>query len=174
MDSGVRVVMRVRTTRAGKELKRWQRYSPSNLCIYFEWEGCDLYSSTFFATHFPTPIYQPNSESFPLKADDGFRLYEKMEVYYEGQRGTPPAVDIVFVHGLKGDVNETWTTDGVCWPRDLLKEDVPKARIMSWAWDSSIAGATKYSSQTTLFQNAETLLADLQFSRASDEEVSRY
>lgn len=40
-------------------------------------------------------------------------------------------VDIVFVHGLGGTSQSTWSKDGVFWPRDLLKEEFPRARIMT-------------------------------------------
>jgi hypothetical protein len=38
---------------------------------------------------------------------------------------------VVFVHGLHGDRIKTWSKDKICWPRDLLKEDLPNARILS-------------------------------------------
>ena len=40
-------------------------------------------------------------------------------------------VDIVFVHGLGGTSQSTWSKEGVFWPRDLLKEEFPRARIMT-------------------------------------------
>ena len=40
-------------------------------------------------------------------------------------------VDIVFVHGLGGTSQSTWTKDGVLWPRDLLGQEFPRARIMT-------------------------------------------
>ena len=97
-----------------------------------------------------------------------------MKVYQDDERGRATRMDIIFVHGLRGDVDDTWTKDGVCWPRDLLKLDLPKARIMSWAWDASVARVFEYASQTTLFQNAEALLFDIQCLRDSDEHVSYY
>lgn len=50
-------------------------------------------------------------------------------ILVEGQ--APIEADIVFVHGLGGDSTDTWSKDGKMWPRDLLKERVPHARIMT-------------------------------------------
>lgn len=52
-----------------------------------------------------------------------------MIVLHEGIE--PIAADVVFVHGLGGSSLGTWTKDGVGWPRHLLKERIPNARIMT-------------------------------------------
>jgi hypothetical protein len=36
-----------------------------------------------------------------------------------------PTVHIVFIHGLGGGSQHTWTKDGVLWPRDLLSKQAP-------------------------------------------------
>lgn len=41
------------------------------------------------------------------------------------------AVDICFVHGLTGDRESTWTTNGLCWPKTLLPPKLKKARILT-------------------------------------------
>ncbi|OMP88505.1 Protein SERAC1, partial [Diplodia seriata] len=56
---------------------------------------------------------------------------------------------IVFVHGLGGDKEGTWTWisseksmyehERVFWPRDLLPKDFPQARIISFGYDASFA-----------------------------------
>ena len=59
----------------------------------------------------------------------------------------PVVVDIVFVHGLRGGNVKTWMKDNVLWPRDLLAQDIPNARIMTvrtmfdllWNRSSSLA-----------------------------------
>ncbi|ORX93463.1 Alpha/Beta hydrolase protein, partial [Clohesyomyces aquaticus] len=68
---------------------------------------------------------------------------------------------IVFVHGLRGDKIETWTKDKVCWPRDLLKDDIENARIITWGYDSMVLNAFKSASQESIFDHAENLLSDL-------------
>ncbi|KAG4432473.1 hypothetical protein IFR05_012039 [Cadophora sp. M221] len=75
------------------------------------------------------------------------------------------AADIVFVHGLNGDAIQTWTKDDVCWPRDLLPQDIANARIMTWGYDSKIARATSFSSQASIFGHCENLLFDLDIVR---------
>lgn len=80
-------------------------------------------------------------------------------------------VDIVFVHGLRGDAIQTWSVDGVCWPRDLLPKDIPGARVLSWSYDSSIANLKTFSSQNSIFAHAENLLGDLALCRDGESEV---
>ncbi|TGO16296.1 hypothetical protein BPAE_0505g00010 [Botrytis paeoniae] len=49
------------------------------------------------------------------------------------------AVDIIFIHGLTGNREKTWTGKyGIFWPKDLLSKDIPDARIWSWGYDANI------------------------------------
>ncbi len=61
--------------------------------------------------------------------------------------------------------------DKVCWPRDLLKNDIRNARIITWGYDSSVLNATKAASQASIFSHAENLLGDVARSRQTDAEV---
>lgn len=46
-------------------------------------------------------------------------------------------MDVVFIHGLNGDLLKTWTDDGDCfWPNWLL-EDFPEADIWAVGYDAS-------------------------------------
>ena len=50
-------------------------------------------------------------------------------------------LDIVFVHGLTGHRERTWTVHGpqVCfWPKDLLPDDFSTARVMRWGYNAGI------------------------------------
>jgi ankyrin repeat protein len=52
-----------------------------------------------------------------------------------------PASNIVFVHGLNGNAEKTWTGSGddrVFWPRDLLAQDVRHSAIWIYSYDSRI------------------------------------
>lgn len=49
-----------------------------------------------------------------------------------------PTVDVCFVHGVGGGNISTWSLKNFCWPRDLLPEDIPNARILSFGYDAKI------------------------------------
>ncbi|KAH0542624.1 hypothetical protein FGG08_003032 [Glutinoglossum americanum] len=76
-----------------------------------------------------------------------------------------------FVHGLRGDAFETWTKGEVCWPRDILKNDISDTRIITWGYDSGVLKVTKAASQASIFSHAENLLNDISRSRNTDVEV---
>ncbi|KAF2726427.1 putative ribonuclease p/mrp subunit [Polyplosphaeria fusca] len=52
-------------------------------------------------------------------------------------------VDIVFLHGLGGDRTRTWTWEGdgrkLFWPKDLLPQACPTARILSFGYNTDFA-----------------------------------
>ena len=73
----------------------------------------------------------------PRKGQLGLVLLCEPSPGSDGERNFP--IDIVFVHGLNGDIKGTWTHEnGTFWPRDLLHTTVPGARIFSFGYDSRI------------------------------------
>ncbi|RAL00742.1 esterase/lipase family protein [Aspergillus ibericus CBS 121593] len=70
-------------------------------------------------------------------------------------------VDIVFVHGLGGSREATWTVNNVCWPQALLPQDLPKSRILTFGYDSRVVSFTAALSQNGIIGNAEDLCAQL-------------
>ncbi|KAH6986816.1 hypothetical protein EDB80DRAFT_590376 [Ilyonectria destructans] len=68
---------------------------------------------------------------------------------------------IVAIHGLNGHREKTWTAkNGVHWLRDLLPNDVPRARILCWGYDANIH-AVSGTSSLLLYDHARTLVSDL-------------
>ena len=75
--------------------------------------------------------------------------------------GDASGIDLIFVHGLRGSRLKTWSSGDVFWPRDLLKDDVKNARVITWGYDASVANAFAYASKESIFGHADTLLNDL-------------
>lgn len=78
-------------------------------------------------------------------------------------------VDIVFIHGLNGHYMRTWTHQkGTCWPKDLLPQALPAARIFSYGYPSQIFAGR---SVAGIREFAKQLMSCLDSERAED--VSR-
>lgn len=78
---------------------------------------------------------------------------------------------IVFVHGLTGNRETTWTRNAgkrtACfWPQDLLPDEehgVSNARIATWGYDADVVNNRPLAvvSKNTIEQHAESLCTDL-------------
>ncbi|KAJ5835667.1 hypothetical protein N7447_001693 [Penicillium robsamsonii] len=76
-------------------------------------------------------------------------------------------VDIVFVHGLTGNRETTWTFKPTrqFWPQKFLPEDLPNAHIITFGYDGDIVGALKVAGSNTLRDHGKTLAHELAVSR---------
>ncbi|KAI0149549.1 hypothetical protein GGR57DRAFT_224394 [Xylariaceae sp. FL1272] len=74
---------------------------------------------------------------------------------YDGIKRGDDGVDIIFVHGLFGSRTNSFSKGGVFWLRDLLGQDIPNARIISWGWSSALPTTDNFAGK------AELLLADI-------------
>ena len=81
-------------------------------------------------------------------------------------------LSIVFVHGLNGDPIKTWTAGETCWPRDLLKDDIDNARVLTFGYDAKVIHFWSQPSQNRIDNHADTLLADLVSLRDRTQTVS--
>ena len=68
---------------------------------------------------------------------------------------------LVFVHGLGGHCYNTWSKNGVFWPRDLLGEDVQNVRVIVFGYDSDVVKFFGRVSRNQIRDHARTLVADL-------------
>ena len=78
------------------------------------------------------------------------------------------------MHGLRGDKIDTWRCNevpGFVWPRDLLREDVSNARIITYGYDANVMNFFSSTSQSSIHQHAINLLEDLQRKRRTQGEV---
>ncbi|WZH49502.1 putative ribonuclease p mrp protein [Fusarium acuminatum] len=83
--------------------------------------------------------------------------------------GTDPIVDIVFLHGLRGHMEQTWTKENVLWPSTLLPKDIPEARIFLFGYDSAIVHRKKADIiKTEVHSDAQDLCAQLVSERSQN------
>lgn len=84
----------------------------------------------------------------------------------------PESVDIVAVHGLNGHWEASWADQdtGTNWLRESISREIPTARIMSFAYKSSLHLDTAV---VDVFDLAEQLLTSLRNCRVSETEQER-
>ncbi|KAJ5542567.1 hypothetical protein N7535_004989 [Penicillium sp. DV-2018c] len=59
-------------------------------------------------------------------------------------------LDIIFIHGLTCNRTKTWThQNGTFWPKDLLANDIPQARIMTFGYELDLLNFTSTSTSTS-------------------------
>jgi protein SERAC1 len=80
---------------------------------------------------------------------------------------------VVFVHGLTGHRETTWTARRAAepWPKSLLPSKLPTARVLTFGYDGSVAEWKGVVSQKMVGEHAESLLNSLATFRESDETV---
>ncbi|KAK0639519.1 hypothetical protein B0T16DRAFT_497593 [Cercophora newfieldiana] len=84
-------------------------------------------------------------------------------------------VDIVFVHGLNGHRELTWTARGAAepWPKLLLPHELPTARILAFGYDASVANWKRTISENRIGDHSQNLLTSLAAYREKDETNGR-
>lgn len=117
------------------------------------------------STNVPSASLNPNSLAQAGARHDDRATIQKgdnlgLQVLYEPPTGLAAIVDIVFVHGLTGNAYDTWFHRGhqVHWPSQLLKEDIPDARILSFGYDADIVDWWSPASINRIGNHAEALL----------------
>ncbi|CAG8118683.1 unnamed protein product [Penicillium nalgiovense] len=77
---------------------------------------------------------------------------------------------IIFIHGLTGDRDATWTARDATdpWPKALLPHIIPTARILTFGYDANVADWKGMVSQNRIANHATNLLAALSTYREND------
>ncbi|KAL6409280.1 hypothetical protein AUP68_05652 [Ilyonectria robusta] len=90
-------------------------------------------------------------------------------------RSAEDLVDIVFVHGLSGHRERTWTASGESdpWPKTLLPSKLPNARILTFGYNAYVTSWQGIVSQDRLGSHAGNLLNSLASYREDDKTNDR-
>jgi hypothetical protein len=80
---------------------------------------------------------------------------------------------IVFIHGLNGDREATWTAkdEDHPWSKTLLPHRIPTARILTFGYDAGVAKWIEVVSQSRIKNHAMDLLSALSAHRGNDGTV---
>ena len=85
---------------------------------------------------------------------------------------------VVAIHGFNGDPFKTWThkESDVLWLRDLLPEELPNARIMTYGYNARFKNFTTHQDLRTIAAKLITELVDVRKPdvRKPDEVCFRY
>ncbi|KFY82422.1 hypothetical protein V498_08591 [Pseudogymnoascus sp. VKM F-4517 (FW-2822)] len=89
--------------------------------------------------------------------------------------GVSPVVDVVFLHGLTGHREKTWTAEKAVepWPKALLATDITHARIITYGYDANVVHWMKPAGQNTVREHSQNLVNDLCVLRARTKTSKR-
>ena len=79
----------------------------------------------------------------------------------------------MFVHGLTGDREKTWTAKNASapWPQSLLPSKVPNARVLTFGYDAYVADWKGVVSKSRIGNHAMNLLTSVATYREDDDTV---
>jgi hypothetical protein len=84
-----------------------------------------------------------------------------------------PHPSLIFVHGLTGDREKTWTGRDATepWPKALLPLKVPNSRILTFGYDAYVSDLRDMVSKNRIGNHAYNLLSAVASYREEDDTV---
>ena len=67
-----------------------------------------------------------------------------------------------------------WTYEGLCWPRDLLRLELPDARIILYGYNADASDFFSFKNENSIFRCAQDMLSDLKEICRGDAQVISY
>lgn len=122
---------RIRLT---NRLKKFRKGSPSDLPTpHGEAVDDELSASVSQLSIGPTPETSASQHTRPI---DKIGLFELGKGLHDDEK----LIDVVAVHGLQGDLYQTWTHEnGTMWLESILAANIPFARVLTFGYDSTVA-----------------------------------
>lgn len=124
--------------------------------------GSDDVNTPPLAGTTPPLPQQPRKKNF----DSGIKLLHNSE---------NSIVDIIFIHGLTGNREETWRADGESspWPQTLLPSKVANARILTFGYDAHVADWRGMVSKNRIGNHSMNLVTSIATHREDDDTNNR-
>lgn len=84
-------------------------------------------------------------------------------------------IDILFVHGLTGNRESTWTDteSNIFWPEAFLKKDIPQARILTFGYDADFAHFLAATNTNRIGEHANNMANELAQLREETDSAER-
>ncbi|OCK99500.1 uncharacterized protein K441DRAFT_538200, partial [Cenococcum geophilum 1.58] len=95
-----------------------------------------------------------------------------IKLFHDAQNS---AADIIFVHGLTGDREKTWTAKDAKapWPQTLLPDTLPNARVLTFGYDAYVADWMGMVSKNRIGNHSMNLLTAVATYRENDDTNNR-
>ncbi|OCL10293.1 hypothetical protein AOQ84DRAFT_430924 [Glonium stellatum] len=103
------------------------------------------------------------------------KLKRKAEETSRGRSSKRKSRNILFLHGLTGHRDKTWTAEKQSepWPKTLLSTDIVDARIITYGYDADVVHWTKPAGQNTVREHARNLIGDFAHTRRKTQSTGR-
>ena len=158
--------------------KRWQPYAAVMAAAYakeliltvprsqLQEDGLIPTTKSRFLQSSKSPMKTSSRTSSP-----GRKLFSSgMQILHETEYAE---MDIVFIHGLCANREDTWTFENTFWPRDLLKNDLVLSRIMTFGYDIYSNGDSQRNPCVDIFGQANHFLQSLATVRDDSRSTNR-
>jgi protein SERAC1 len=117
-------------------------------------------------------IRRRKSKSTPQTGESGSIFPQGLDEFHNPSHA---CVDIVFIHGLTGDREQTWThLDSLQpWPREILPALIPDARILTYGYDAYVLGHRGPATRNRIGDHARDFLNELVGYRQRSKSLAR-